>query len=385
MKCSIKKILTNKELALVLNLVGFSLLRGLWVIIPQFSLLILASYMMVLCLCVGLSSVDIHKILLLIGAVFLSLLMEYLFRTTPYLFEHLYLFMIYGAIPIYLVSKIKKADEVLRFYAYASLVLFFLYFRAPFQKTLIFSNYMDFGFNFGIPTYLGIHVGRTYLKKKWFLIFEGILIGILLVFANRSVMLTIILVNGFSFFREKNVSKKMGLFLFFGLIGGMGIFYLKELTINLVIFLESHHYSSYAMRQLLNLVQTGNRVSFFSGRFGLWQDALAMFRLNPIFGQGTGAFYMRYGKDTHNLIFDLAVQYGGVGVVLFFILVGVATVGVIKSKQESEKVLGCLFLCMWFPKLFLSSSLFKESGIWLYIAYGIMLKMRYSKTQSEGS
>ena len=65
------------------------------------------------------------------------------------------------------------------------------------------------------------------------------------------------------------------------------------------------------------------------------------------------------------------VQYGLIGII---ILIGFVANSLFKIKKYDGEVrlLGILFLCLWCPKLFFSDYMFKDIGIWCFLAYGLL-------------
>ena len=124
-------------------------------------------------------------------------------------------------------------------------------------------------------------------------------------------------------------------------------------------------------------VLNGKMDRILSGRIGVYNNVFKVIRENIltspislIFGRGTGYFMSLYeGVYTHCIFFDLFIEYGIVGTILFLILLGYC---IYKFKKLSKKdkylyLLAVYFFVIAFPKLLLSSHLQKEPAIFLFI------------------
>jgi O-antigen ligase len=79
--------------------------------------------------------------------------------------------------------------------------------------------------------------------------------------------------------------------------------------------------------------ETTSKGESTSPRLALWQDAFTIVRTAPIIGHGTGSTASQYGRiathsttivatrnDPHNQIFAVAIQLGGIGVVILLLM-----------------------------------------------------------------
>ena len=57
---------------------------------------------------------------------------------------------------------------------------------------------------------------------------------------------------------------------------------------------------------------------------------------------------------------------------VFFISLTINSFSKIFKHREYTKLIGLVFFCMWFPKLFFSIYIFEDIGIWCFLAFGFL-------------
>lgn len=372
----IKILPITPELIFVLYFWGFMLLRPILKIVGNFSVIVLFFYVLTLFVLLSVKYTKINlnnNIIVLILLVLSVFLFDLIFRRNDVTISYLYEFIIYGGIPMYFLSLVKDTRLLLEYFCKLSLIAFLMLGWSPLAEYTFFNDYMDYGFNLVLPAYFGFYIGWKYFKKKFFLLFQ-ILSFVSILFSSRSVLLSVILFHVIVFFFSKISLIKKILIVSFVSLAILILFRNRVFIItSLREYIESLGFYSYTVHRLYQSVITGNLLSGFSSRRELWDIAknLLTHWNTFIFGKGTGFFQSTYGTYPHNLYFDIMIQYGilGVGVIFMFILNSLICV---YYRQGYNRILGLIFLCLWFPKLMLSLYFFKEISIWCFIAYGLI-------------
>ena len=355
---------------------GFTLLRPILQRYESFSTHILFVYALVI-LSISLilrfrSSIVIHSYILLFGVVCI-LLCDLLFRPNEYITKYIYEFIIYGIIPVHLISQITDTKKLLKLYTFVSLFSFLLYFRDPLNGYVIFADYMSFGFNLAVPAYFGLYIGRRFLSYKWLLVFEVVCLIEIIVFANRSSMISIavfwILIELFCSRRSKKSRIKIVMAL---LCLAIGLFMLEDILSFLISILNMFGIFSYSLRRIQLSLMQGDWSYMFSGRLEIWKLAEGMIKENYLIGSGTGAFQAKYAYYSHNLYYDIMVQYGVFGMIGLIGLIIKSFIKMLKQQNFYSVLLGVFLFSLWFPKLFFSLYIFKDIGIWCFLSYGFL-------------
>lgn len=108
--------------------------------------------------------------------------------------------------------------------------------------------------------------------------------------------------------------------------------------------------------------QTGD----LSGRLAVWPYARQAWEANPVFGLGPRVFPTRnpLGIPAHNLLLDLGVEIGAVGVLLFALVIALALAGYRRSRVRH---LAALLLLAWLP-LWLTGIWAVAPAAWITLA-----------------
>ena len=124
-------------------------------------------------------------------------------------------------------------------------------------------------------------------------------------------------------------------------------------------------------------VLTGKTDRILSGRIKIYKDVFTVIErdilsspISLIFGRGTGYFMSLYkGVYTHCIFFDLFIEYGIIGSLIFLSLLVYCIFKFAKlyKKDKNIYLLGVYFLTIAFPKLLLSSHFQKEIKLFLFI------------------
>jgi hypothetical protein len=375
-KVANKKERITNEFLFVMYFWGFTLLHPVLSYFNSISTIILFGYAFAI---LAVSIVKTLKLKMpiegsyfIIYGMFLVFLLDCLFRINAFTLDYMYGFVIYGVIPIYLFTQVKCAEKMLRIYSLVSLLAFLMYFSDPFRGYPIFGDYMSFGFSIALPAYFGLHIGRKYFHMKLVFIPEILCLAETVVFANRSVLLSIIIfwiVLGL-FYSEKGIKKDAKIIT--GMVlGFVVIVKLRDILTWAVKEVSDRGFSSYSLIQIQTFIQYGDWSKLFSGRLEIWERAKNSINDNFILGSGTASFEAEFGSYTHNMYYDIMTQYGLLGLTVVAVLIVNSLFRIHKHKGYT-KLLGIFLFCLWFPKLFFSTYFFRDIGFWCFLAFGFL-------------
>ena len=95
--------------------------------------------------------------------------------------------------------------------------------------------------------------------------------------------------------------------------------------------------------------------------------------LNVLFGKGISSFEATYGTYPHNIVLNLFVDYGLIGVAFFSYII-VLTIKILKRKDQNEKMIIILLFSSAIVPLLFSFTYWRYPAFFLYI--GIVLSKR---------
>jgi hypothetical protein len=110
----------------------------------------------------------------------------------------------------------------------------------------------------------------------------------------------------------------------------------------------------------------------FQSREDLYSNALNLIINRPFLGYGVGHFDSIFNIYSHNFVLDLMLNGGIVLLILFFILMFNSIKKIVLSNNLYLKILGVVFLTLWFPKLYFSTSYLYEPSFWLFLSIGFV-------------
>lgn len=377
----------SQELILVLYFWGFALLRPVLQYYIDYSTIILFIYTFTLMIVsVGIllrTKKRIKHSYIIITGMFFVFLCDLLFRPNDYIAKYMYEFTIYGAIPVYLLSQVKNMKKLLKIFSFLSLIVFLLYFMDPLNGYAVFGDYMTFGFNVALPAYFGLYVGRKFCGYKWMRFFEILCLLDIVVFASKSAIISVIVLwIIIEFFYMKHNTKKNVKILIKILCVAIVFIFLQDIIFWSVFLLGRYGVYSHTLRHIQLYLFNADWSNLFSGRLPIWELAKSMISDNYLIGSGTGAFQARYSFYSHNLYYDIMIQYGLVGLVVFTSLIINSFHKIIRQKDYTQLV-GIIFFCLWFPKLFFSIYMFRDIGIWCFLAFGFLHFENIKKSESR--
>lgn len=351
---------------------GFTFFTPLIARVGEHSTLVLFCFALiffVLCLSTIIKSGSINaSVLIGIGFLFL-LLIDILARNNTESLNYAYKYIYSGFLTILFVSVIKNPKQVLWIFSIFSIIAFITMFYDPFLDYAIFGDYMGYGFNLALPAFIGIFIGNHYFRKRWLIILELACLAMIFIYANRGAFLAaVVFVMLYYLLMHKKRKIFLGLLVFAVLAFFVLFDYIIDLIVEILIKLDVN---TYAIMQIIGFLSQGDFSTFFSGRFTIWNNAWTMFINKPAIGYGVGYFDSIYNTYPHNIVLDVLVSYGIIGLIIVCVLLSMSLYKMIKRKN-ANRLLGILFLSLWLPKLVFSSSFVWDSGFWAFITFGFI-------------
>lgn len=287
--------------------------------------------------------------------------------------NQIYTYMIiFAIIPNHLFLQMKSNEKFLNYYSLFALLTALLYIIDPFQSYKYSGDYMGFGYNVMLITYIGIYIKA---REKKNILYYAILIIIMFemtFFANKGAILSIIIFTAiYEIIIKKNTVKNIIIIVICGIFIMSSNFIIEKIY-TLAIDNGINSYSIKTLYEMENKTSSG-----LSGREEIWQSAKEMIKENFILGSGAG-YYKANNKENlyvHNIVYDIIIEYG---IIIFMLMSIIIIKGIIKLIKEkgSNKVVGIVFFIMWFPKLMFSSYLQAEMGFWLFVIWALVKNRR---------
>ncbi|MFL2116461.1 O-antigen ligase family protein [Marinilactibacillus psychrotolerans] len=371
----------------------FIILRVVWKFSDKYSTIILGGIAVTIIITSMIKSnrylnKSFFKGFILISLFLFILLVNVLLHNNDVILTRMYEFIIYGAIPIVLLSQITDFEPFFKTYVYMSIFVFLLYVTDPLNQYYFSTSYMVYGYQAILPAFFGLHIGRTKYKYKFLLILEIISIIMLIAFGNRMASISALLfVFVVDILYTKMTIKKLFKYFSLSIIGFSLIMNIQNIISLIIEYLFSKGYSSYSLNATLFYLD-GRMDSFSAGRNEIWQYAFDLIQKKPITGYGIGYFESIYGNYVHNIFLDVALSLGVIGM---FVLVGVLINSIYKLRttDSNARLFGILLLCTSFPKLLTSIYFYIEPTFWLLLFYGIFvpqcLKINKTHMLKEGN
>jgi O-antigen ligase len=367
-----KKIETP-ELLLALYFWGFVFLKPFLNENPAYSTFVLIGYVFVLFtfffINIQISSRIINKKFGCFAVVILVfLLIDSCLRWNDMSFSYLYQYIYSGLIPIFLLSAISDFEKLLKYFSLLSAFVFVLFGSDPLFGYPLFKDYMEYGFKLVLPAFFGVFIGFHYLKIKWMFFVEILIFVSIVIFANRSSLMAVLLFMCLYFLLTSTNKKKLILNKFLPLffIGLFVYVNIIPILIFMVDLLDKYDYNSYALSKYTDVLVFGDDQSVLSGREKIWEQAIMVINENPFIGKGLGCFQSKYIYYSHNILLDVLMFFGIFGL-LFFVVLFIRSLNCLYKAEGSFKIAGLLFLCLWFPKLLLSSTFIEEISFWCFL------------------
>lgn len=314
----------------------------------------------------------------------LILIMSYIYNNSnEYIRNYLVNYFQYMFIPLIALIAINKESyrNFIRIYFDFAIVFFVVLGFSPFLYPGLFTNDMAYGFAISLPCGIAFYIGRHYLNKKWIIPFEIACYIMGIVSSTRSTILSFVFMIVICNLILHKTTVKRALLYMLGLITGLVLYFNLLNILNFLIdFLRTKY--NYYSRSLSFLYMgitgdtrlTGGYGNFYSGRDIIQEKAFNVFETNFLTGVGIGGFESRYGMYSHNILFDFALVWGVLGIIVFVIIVIYSTKTILRVEKGDisyQTGLLLLLLCLWCPKLFFSLTFVKDLGFWSFIIFCI--------------
>lgn len=235
---------------------------------------------------------------------------------------------------------------------------------------------MDFGYSIQFPIIFMIYF---YLKEKKiiYLILSVLGTVAIILFGSRGPLIGIILYGVIQFVLYKKKNRMIRLIITCIVMLLMVLIIMDgSLIKNILSFLAEKGIVSRTLSKLVNNLATDD-----TGRNIIRHSITNLFNYNGIlFGYGPLGDQILTGYYSHNLILEILVTFGLLlGPILIFVFTFFLIFSFIKSKGTILNNYLIIFLCLSIPKLFLSSSFWRESFFWILMG---MIVNTISKNKS---
>ena len=223
---------------------------------------------------------------------------------------------------------------------------------------------MTFGYSIQFPIIFLIYF---YLKEKniIFLIFGFLGIIEIILFGSRGPLIGIFIYSIMQFIKYKKKNKNLRIILSLILIIIIFLILSNNLLIqNTLQFLSEHGITSRTLSKLANDVVTDD-----TGRSIVRQGILELLnKFNICFGYGPLGDHVLTGHYSHNILLEVIITFGiVVGPILIVAFIFSFLYSYIKSKNTLINNYILIFACLSLPKLFVSSSFWRESNFWILL------------------
>lgn len=323
---------------------------------------------------------NINNVIIICISILLFLISKMLVNT-PTLNYYINQFELY-ALPVLIIFltdiDLKKFMSVFYIYNIINIVLYLLF-------LLVFSNgvvedYMTFGY-YSIFSVTYIILYAFYNKYYRVAIVAFAIVPLIIINGNRGT----ILVMGILIFSMLLISSKMNLIkklLIFILIM-ICIFNINNIAKLLLDFtVEVFDVErSYSITKLYNMLDSRGIGEMFGSRYYIYEEAINEIWQHPIFGMGIASFNDKYGYFPHNIFLDVYSTFGiilGTIYLIYIIKLGMKLHKI--SKENIQVRILFIFMLSNLMKLLLSKTFIYDQTIWLYIALGNLICIKYKDT-----
>lgn len=301
--------------------------------------------------------------------VFIFFIFSFLLNNNDFLLSYLKNYILFGFITMYLFSRVKNYDIMLKFMAYLILFLFLLSFSDYKNNYMNYGGYMSYGLFLILPSFLLFHLMRKYYKIKFFAIFEVMSI-ISLLYSNRnSILICIVAFFILDFLLSDNNMKRILKYLFLSIL-----LFVVVLNLNNIIYYlaEYTNNQSYAIRAFITMLL--GKSNGLANRDFIWALAFKQILNNPIFGMGIGGFQSVYMLYCHNLFLDLYLSFGVVSIVII-ILVAIKIISIFKKPD----IFSLFIIIIGVLPLIFNNTFFDWKYFWILVIY--LLERKESKDE----
>ncbi|MCI8485304.1 MAG: O-antigen ligase family protein [Lachnospiraceae bacterium] len=237
-----------------------------------------------------------------------------------------------------------------------------IFFYDPFNNYLLTGNYMVYGFDVMLPAFAGSIIMAFFYKRKIHLIYACAAF-MLLLFGNKGALLTAI-VLGISVYILVDGNIRKGRLLFVFSILYLSYLFRVQIFQKILFFFHSRGLNSYSLNTLYKIID-GQGGSVNSDRINLIRRGKRLFFQNPILGHGIGYYEEQAGFYVHNILWDILVMAGLIGMVLFIALF-LRSLFCFRSYTKYQKNFYLIMMVMWIVPLMTSMTFWHWIPFWLY-------------------
>jgi O-antigen ligase len=308
-------------------------------IFPEYSFLVLLvpTIVVVLLSCIlniRSSILKRYPLILMVGVILLILI--YLaFSSTSASFTYSYYFLIYGAVPLFLLFRISKLDVFFKYFAYFGLAIVLLVGGDPLNDYLMTGDYMGYGYLVMLPAFAALFIGRKYYKMWWLLPLELVALILIILYANQGAILSAFSLILFSILLIDKPSRRQKFIYVMGIaLAVLLVLQAKPVLEWGIDLAKTNGQSSYALEKAYKVLD--GDADGLSGRSEHWDNALVMIAEKPVLGHGIGAFESKHGIYAHNLLLEITVSFGVVGLIMFLCYIAFYIRKMLISERKSR-------------------------------------------------
>lgn len=300
-------------------------------------------------------------------------LFDFLIRYNSKIGEDLYLYLLYGIIPIIFFVQINDYEKLLKYVSIIAFAVGVLYLIDPFNGYRWSGDYMYLGYNVMLPALSGALILLYKYKKRFVFPFIIAIILEIFIYTNKGAALTAITVLAILYIlfsnRSDAVLKRILMILFILIIA---LIFREKLFLLMLSLANKLGVSSYSLQSAKMLLRQNN---FFDSRTEIWNVALEYIEKNVLFGCGIGYFQASTGGYVHNLFLDIALSSGVIVLILFVFMLIYSIKKIIFMKDIQKRQIIIFFMLLWLVPLQMSLTLWSVMPFWLF--WAAVIKKEY--------
>lgn len=300
-------------------------------------------------------------------------------------------FLAKGFSAIYIASLKVDEDHLLNAFTKLALFNFFAIFLYPFLDIFDSMNYMRFGYAMIPSLMMFFYAYKKSMKSTekfiWLLLFVASIILTILYGSRGSVVVLTIFILLLTLFSNKVTGlKKIAIITTFSIFLLL-LFLNTNLIGNLINFLNKNlGINSYALVKFEKMFNEGLRDSS-SGRDVIYSNLFNLFKESPFFGQGIGSSQVHLGFTAHNILLQILVETGSIGLIIWF-LIWLYLFGkyklLTKFGDSSYFKISTLLIAASFGRLLVSSDMWLRPEYWFLISLLLNVKVRSNQKFIRG-
>lgn len=306
-------------------------------------------------------------ILLVFGIMYL-IIFDWLARDNGMQMEEAYNFIIYGAIPLFLLRGVSNFHAVIKYFCVLSIITGLLYLADPFISYRWSSDYMTFGFSAILPAFCGAVLYYNYFHEKKAILFIVLFFAEMCMFANKSSTLCGIVFLYVSYIGLNYSGRIKWKRLMIACLMTIVIVIFRDSLLDVLINLSSSlGIDSYSLRTIQILLR-GDSSIVLNTRILIWEEVVNLIKSNFFFGKGIGYlessyFYTGYA---HNVLLDIMASVGffGGAFYLFFLIRSFFQIS--KIHDRSKMIFTLTIFVLWFVPMQFSLSFWRVMYFWIY-------------------